>query len=201
MLLEVGEFCRRVDSGIGELVRDLQVSTGRYGDAEKRAWTESLTRVAGLLGKPQLEPFRAYHLHLGQRGAVAVEYRLPASASWCDVVLLGKGDETPAAVILELKDWETTGDQPGPVETLIDRQGRLDLHPSDQVRGYVEYCRRFHSTVLDDGASVNGCVYFTKPVSTDAYRVGWTSRLEPTGVISDRGRGLADGRGARSRRP
>ena len=46
---------------------------------------------------------------------------------------------------------------------------RLDLHPSDQVRGYVEYCRRFHSAVLEEEAAVNGCVYFTKPVTTAAY--------------------------------
>ena len=169
MLLEVGQFCEKVETGISVLVRDLQCATGRYGEAEKAAWTASLKRVAALLGKPQLEAFRGYHLHVGQRGAVAVEYRLPASASWCDVVLLGKGDERPSAVILELKDWETAGDRPGPSETLVERQGRLDLHPSDQVRGYVEYCRRFHSTVLDVGAAVNGCVYFTKPVTTGAY--------------------------------
>lgn len=169
MLLEVGEFCQRVQSGMGGLVRELQAATGRYGDAERAAWTSSLTRVAKLLGKPQLEAFRAYHLSFGQRGAVAVEYRLPASASWCDVVLLGRRQQKPAAVVLELKDWETAGDRPGPTESLIERQGRLDLHPADQVRGYVEYCRRFHSVVLDAGADVHGCVYFTKPVPTASY--------------------------------
>lgn len=169
MLLEVGKFCEKVDSDLGALVRELQQATGRYGDAEKAAWKASLTRVASLLGKPQLDAFRGYHLHVGQRGALAVEYRLPASASWCDLVLLGKGDGKPSAVILELKDWETAGDRPGPTESLIERKGRLDLHPSDQVRGYVEYCRRFHSTVLETAADVNGCVYFTRPVMTGSY--------------------------------
>lgn len=169
MLLEIGKFCEKVETEMGTLVRDLQRATGRYGEAERAAWKASLTRVASLLGKPQLESFRGYHLHVGQRGALAVEYRLPASASWCDVVLLGKGEAKPSAVILELKDWETAGDRPGPTESLIERQGRLDLHPSDQVRGYVEYCRRFHSTVLESEAAVNGCVYFTKPVMTGSY--------------------------------
>ena len=45
----------------------------------------------------------------------------------------------------------------------------LKLHPSDQVRGYTEYCRKFHSAVLDYGADLSGCVYFTRVVSTHAY--------------------------------
>jgi len=49
-------------------------------------------------------------------------------------------------------------------------QGRLELHPSDQVRGYVEYCRRFHSAVEDHQASVDGCVLFTGWGSADPYR-------------------------------
>ena len=69
MLLEVGQFCEKVETGISSLVRDLQSTTGRYGEAEKAAWTASLKRVATLLGKPQLEAFRGYHLHVGQRGA------------------------------------------------------------------------------------------------------------------------------------
>lgn len=168
MLLEVGEFCERVDKGLIPLVRELQAQTGRYGDAEKAAWSASLTRVAGLLGKPQLSAFRAHHLHLGQRGSVAVEYRLPASSSWCDLVLLGRGAERPAAVILELKDWITTGDRPGPSPGLIERHGGFDLHPAEQVRGYVEYCERFHSAVHDE-ADVYGAVYFTRAVPTEAY--------------------------------
>lgn len=168
MLLEVGEFCKRVEGGLEPFIRDLQVQTGRYGDAEKDAWSASLTRVAGLLGKPQLVAFHAHHLHLGQRGNVAVEYRLPASSSWCDVVLLGRGPERSAAVILELKDWTTTGDRPGPSPGLIERHGDMDLHPAEQVRGYVEYCRRFHSAVQGT-ADVHGAVYFTRAVSTSAY--------------------------------
>src|SRR5437867_1917140 len=72
-------------------------------------------------------------------------------------------------VLIELKDWDTAGDRPGPSESLIEHAGEVKLHPSDQVRGYTEYCRRFHSAVLEDGADLAGCVYFTRPVSTRAY--------------------------------
>src|SRR5207247_1877346 len=53
-------------------------------------------------------------------------------------------------------------DKPGQVEGLIERQGTQELHPSDQVRGYVNYCTYFHSAVQDAGAMVNGCVLFTR---------------------------------------
>jgi DUF2075 family protein len=46
----------------------------------------------------------------------------------------------------------------------------MTLHPSDQVRGYVDYCSRFHSAVLNYNASVTGCVFFTSASRTDPYR-------------------------------
>jgi hypothetical protein len=140
--------------------------TGRIGEKERFAWMVSLDRAAHVLSHESLSDF---HLHVGQRGSVSVEYRLPASASWCDLVVLGRNETQPAAVVVELKDWDTYGDQPGPSENLIWHHGQLELHPSDQVRGYVDYCRRFHSAVLNHGADVAGCVYFTKPQSAGPY--------------------------------
>ena len=40
----------------------------------------------------------------------------------------------------------------------MDRAVGQMLHPSDQIRGYVEHCRRFHSVVLEEQASVHGYV-------------------------------------------
>jgi hypothetical protein len=65
-------------------------------------------------------------------------------------------------VIVELKHWITQGDLPGPVEGLMERHGQSRGHPSDQVRGYVEQCRSFHSAIHEHNASVHGCVVFTK---------------------------------------
>ncbi|MEO8624548.1 MAG: DNA/RNA helicase domain-containing protein, partial [bacterium] len=103
------------------------------------------------------------------RGNLALEYQLPASPSWCDVVLLGEHESRASAVIVELKDWATRGDTPGSYEGLMLRQGAQELHPSDQVRGYTQYCRRFHSAVQDHDADVHGCVLFTRDRWTDAY--------------------------------
>ena len=79
--------------------------------------------------------FQPLHLYFGERGSLSLEYRLPASSSWCDMVLLGAHTGNPSAAIVELKHWDTRGDRPGPVEGLVERQGALWLHPSDQVRG------------------------------------------------------------------
>jgi len=175
MLLEVGEFCNRVESDLSGLADDLQEWAGRFGESERRSWMRSLPKLSIVLAKPELSRF---HLSLGLSGHVAFEYRLPASSAWCDAVLLGKYGLQPAAVVLELKDWDVSGDSPGPREALITHQGRLTLHPSDQVRGYVQYCRRFHSAVADYNAKVDGCVYFTSNANPAVYRSPPHDRLE-----------------------
>jgi schlafen family protein len=47
--------------------------------------------------------------------------------------------------------------------------GQIVLHPAEQVRGYVEYCRRFHSAVQDHAAEVKGCVLFTGDYFAERY--------------------------------
>ncbi len=120
MLMQVGDFCGKVESNLSGLVDELQQLTGRFGEAERHAWMSSLPKLSVALAKPQLQPL---HLHLGQSAGMALEYRLPASSSWCDVVLLGRTEKKPAAVILELKDWQLEGDRPGPREGLIEHKG------------------------------------------------------------------------------
>lgn len=166
MLLTVSEFRQAVRSDRPALVAELQSATGRGGDEEREAWDSSLPALADALAEPTLGPF---HIHLAGHGFLALEYQLPAASSWCDVVLLGRGAAGPSAVIVELKHWFTRADRPGPAEGLMERAGALVLHPSDQVRGYTEYCRRFHSTVQDQRADVRGCVLFTRDYFVQNY--------------------------------
>lgn len=178
MLMTVGEFTERAMTGMPDLVRDLQRVTGRVGDEEERAWRASLLKLATVLDTAELEPF---HIHMGQSsGALSLEYRLPASSSWCDVVLLGEGDITPSAVMVELKHWDLVGDRPGPRPGLVVHRGEHVLHPSEQVRGYVEYCERFHSAVQAESASLAGCALFTKPGDVTPYRSGAHAELTAT---------------------
>jgi uncharacterized protein len=166
MLIRIDEFRQRIASDCDGLVADLQQVTGRYGSEEAQAWKASLGKLDKVFQAPSFQPL---YLYFGGRGNLALEYQLPAASSWADVVMLGAHEARPAAVIIELKDWITRADKPGRYEGLIERQGTQELHPSDQVRGYTEYCRRFHSTIADRGARVHGCVLFTRDEWADVY--------------------------------
>jgi uncharacterized protein len=174
MLLTIQQFRQRVSDQLDGLVTDLRDATGRSSPEEAAAWRSSLPKLAETLVAPSLQPL---HLYFGNHGRISLEYRLPATSSWCDCVLLGRHQTRPSAVILELKDWQTRADQPGPIEGLIRRQGSNELHPSDQVRGYAEYCQRFHSAVLDKDALVHGCVLFTKDYFCNGYRLAPNDKL------------------------
>jgi hypothetical protein len=166
MLITIEEFRRRVAKNASDLITRLQEETGRYGSEEARAWENSFSKLSRAFQAPSFQPL---HLFFSGRGNVALEYQMPAASSWADVVLLGRYETAPAAVIIELKDWTTAADRPGKAEGLIERGGRQELHPSDQVRGYTEYCRRFHSAIEGE-AKVHGCVLFTHQLYTHAYR-------------------------------
>ncbi len=167
MLLTVSEFRSRIAGDLGILVSELSQLTSRaIGNDERIAWRSSLPKLATALSSPTLQ---STHLYFADAGQLSLEYQLPAAHNWCDAILLGRGRNGPCAVIVELKDWMTRGDTPGKAEGLIERAGLQQLHPSDQVRGYVEYCRRFHSAVSDHSATVGGCVLFTGDYVTQPY--------------------------------
>jgi uncharacterized protein len=166
MLLTVAKFREQVVRELDTLVAQLQSLTCRYGSEEAQAWKESLPRLATLLSAPTMQ---SLHLYCAGKGELTLEYPLPASASWADVVLLGAHKGKPAALVVELKHWVTRADRPGKAEGLIERQGSQELHPSEQVRGYVNYCQRFHSAVQDAQALVHGCVLFTRDYVVRSY--------------------------------
>jgi hypothetical protein len=174
MLLTVAEFRKRVDQDIDALVVELQEQTGRENPDEIHAWKASLPTVSHAFSAPAFQPL---HLYFGERGQISLEYRLPSASSWCDMVLLGSHEGNQSAVIVELKDWQTRSDVPGPIEGIMIRHGIRSLHPSEQVKGYVEYCRRFHSAVLDAETRVHGCVLFTRDRYIASYREGANKAL------------------------
>jgi uncharacterized protein len=165
MLITIEQFRQWFEEDSTGLLNRLQEETGRYGSEEAESWQRSLQTLTKVFRAPSFQPL---HLYFEKRGNLALEYQLPAASSWADVVLLGKHSNGGSAVILELKDWETAADRPGKAEGLVERMGRQELHPSDQVRGYTEYCRRFHSAI-DATARVHGCVLFTRQPYTSAY--------------------------------
>ncbi len=172
MLLDIETFRRRTEFELDSLVDDLELKTKRSTQAERTAWRNSLPTLARALSSDAL---RRFHVRVGQSSTAAssnmlLEYRLPSSPAWADVVLLGRGPSGPAAVVVELKDWDLKGDTPGERESLVQHHNRSVLHPSDQVRGYTEYCQRFHSAVQQHDATVQGCVLFTYASNAEAYQ-------------------------------
>jgi len=175
MLLTVSEFRERVlNSKLEGLLDELSELTGRSTKEERSAWLNSFTRLAGVLDGKNLAQI---HLYLGDLGNLSLEYRLPASSSWCDLVLLGHNGQQPTAVILELKHWDTRRDKAVGASRLIETNHGLSLHPAEQVRGYVEYCERFHSAISETKAVVNGCVLFTAHPVNSAYTDGANEAL------------------------
>lgn len=168
MLLQIDEFRRRVADDIDELVGELKFLTLRRTEAEEAAWRSSLPKVAKAFSDSS---FSRLHMFFGGPGSLALEYRIPGGNNWADLVLLGRHGGEPSAVVVELKDWQTRGDLPGPGEGLMHRHHRNEQHPSRQVGGYVEACRNFHSAVQDHNARVNGCVLFTKDRFYHTYKL------------------------------
>ena len=177
MLLTVNEFCTRVRRDMPALVDQLQDETGRSTPEEEMAWSRSLPEVAGILDHEGLQDL---HVHLRDRSALSLEYRLPAASGWCDLVLLGRGDETPAAVLFELKNWDISATKPGPRESIVLHHSKELLHPSEQVRGYVEYVESFHSAVLDRKAKIAGCSLMTNSKDASVLIVAPYDRLQKT---------------------
>ena len=174
MIIKVEEFCRIVSSDLNNFIDKLVLLTNRNTNSERIAWARSLTQISLILSKNVLKNF---YLYFSSKGNMEVEYRLPSSSSWADIILLGNNGIKPSAVVIELKDWVLKNDIQGKHESLIEHNGKVLLHPSEQVRGYVEYCQRFHSAVLEKNVAVYGCVYFTNATEATTYSDGIYSRL------------------------
>ena len=177
MIYTVQQFCNYISRNrVDELAEMIFGDTGRALGPNER---ESYSQVSIMLKKAMaLNPAIA-NAHVSVDTSMLLEYKLPAASAWCDVVMLGKNEEGQNQVlIIELKNWQPNKvDKPGPSEGLMWHNNEYHSHPSQQVRGYTEYCRRFHSTVQDLGANCHGVVYFTKSINMDPYREAPNDRL------------------------
>lgn len=121
---------------------------GKVSPAEERSWERSLLPLADVLRGSDLE-----------RSSVFVELFMPLTSRRCDALLTGATDDGQhAAVVVELKQWSVA--TLGPYKDHLVVAGRTLLHPSVQVRDYVEHLRHFHSAFTHDEAApfaLHGC--------------------------------------------
>lgn len=171
MLYTVQEFCDYVSQDLNAFIEEVACINRNVSDEEKRAYAGSYPVVGEMLATAMKRNPAIGTAHIST-GQLLLEYKLPAASAWCDLVLLGdnaKGGQE--VIIVELKNYmKNDDDAPGAYEGLMLHKGTTIKHPADQVKGYTEYCRRFHSAVQEYGANVNGCVYFTQSLDLEPYR-------------------------------
>jgi hypothetical protein len=93
---------------------------------------------------------------------ILLEYQLPLSSRRLDAMLTGHGhDGSPAAVIVELKQW--TDCEPSTVdECVVVRYGgrpKAVLHPSAQARQYRDHLADGHTSFHDDAIRLDACSF------------------------------------------
>jgi len=87
MLITIDELNRWFREDPAGVVGTVQEETGRYGAEEAKAWQRSIRIMLQVFRAPSFQPL---HLYFERRGNLALEYQLPASSSWADVVMLSK---------------------------------------------------------------------------------------------------------------
>ena len=119
---------------------------------EIRSWRMSLPALAKVLSTSEFAGSEVF-----------VELLMPACSKRCDVLLTGADATThePSAIVVELKQWTVAYIAPYAEHVKIGNDIRL--HPSTQVRGYVEQLRHYHSAFTEPGAvgpiRLHGCAY------------------------------------------
>lgn len=112
------------------------------GPSEIQSWRNSLRALAMVLGRAGLVD-----------QGVLLEYKLPQTSKRIDCVLCGfAADGQPAALIIELKQWETNKEAEGPNEVIsfVNGRERELLHPSEQARRYAQYLEDSHEAFYAD---------------------------------------------------
>lgn len=102
---------------------------------------------------------------------VAIEYTLPQSSKRIDFILTGKDEhKRDAAIIIELKQWETVSATPmdGVVRTFIGGSEREVSHPSYQAWTYAALLEDFNETVQKDNIGLWPCAYLHNCISEEA---------------------------------
>jgi hypothetical protein len=116
---------------------------------ERTSWSRSLAALASVLRRPELDGAQVF-----------VELYMPLNNQRCDVLLTGRSPEGPTAVVIELKQWTFVHKSHLP-DHVLEGGARSRVHPSIQVRDYVETLRHYHSAFTGAGEPIrlDGAAY------------------------------------------
>lgn len=118
-----------------------RLSDQEASDGERTSWRRSLAALAGVLRDEDFS-----------RSEIFVELFMPLNGKRCDVLLTGRTAEGLSAVVVELKQWTLVA--PSHLPEHVFAGGRNCVHPSIQVRDYVETLRHFHSAFTGGGEDI-----------------------------------------------
>lgn len=122
----------------------------RPSTSEARAWKNSLGAMARVVAST----------HLDDHG-VLVEYQLPLTSRRLDCLLTGHAASAPAAVLVELKQWDYAN--PSWVDecvcTTVGARERDVLHPSAQADGYRRYLTDTNTAFSAAPIRLDACAY------------------------------------------
>ena len=140
----------RIADRIGKLLREK--ARRSVGQAEVRSWQNSMLYMRNVLDDEEI-PGDAQ---------ISIEYTIPQTAKRIDVIVSGQDDEhREAAVIIELKQWETARrtTKDAIVSTFLGGTERETEHPSYQAWTYAALLRDFNETVQSEDIRLVPCAY------------------------------------------
>ena len=141
---------QRIEEEVRE--RYIAITGHKVAANEFRAWQNSLQCVGNVL------QFKEIPRELG----VAIEFKIHNTAKRIDLLLSGRNaNGAPAAVIVELKQWETVEptELDGVVRTFLGKGPRETTHPSYQAMSYRALLRGFNTAVVEHGIELQPCAY------------------------------------------
>ena len=141
---------QRIEEEVRE--RYIAITGHKVAANEFRAWQNSLQCVGNVL------QFNEIPRELG----VAIEFKIHNTAKRIDLLLSGRNaNGAPAAVIVELKQWETVEptELDGVVRTFLGKGPRETTHPSYQAMSYGALLRGFNTAVVEHGIELQPCAY------------------------------------------
>lgn len=119
--------------------------------AEVRSWQNSLHHMSSVL----------QYAGLREQG-ILLEYQLPTTSKRLDCLVTGRdATKDASAVIVELKQWDTTA--PSNIEdcvvTYVGGRLRDQLHPSRQAGQYCQYLLDTHTAFAENQIGLTACAY------------------------------------------
>lgn len=127
-------------------------SISHNNQAEFRAWANSMHYMRDVVDDAEVD----------DNCELAIEYQIPLTSKRVDFLIAGKDlDEKYNVVVVELKQWETSGktSRPDIVTAFTGGANRAVTHPSYQAYSYAKIIEAFNQEVQTNHIHLQPCAY------------------------------------------